>query len=121
MKHLLIAALLLASCTPYRIKPFKGHPGALNHADSLAYDQIHLAEALITQARIELSTKNLEVDAPSIRRLQDALNDTKAEYAAYREPIALGAPQTPSRAKLKASLKKLDAAVTQFNKSRKMP
>ena len=73
-----IAAVLLvltAACTAH----YKLHPGALNTADSAAYDTLLIAEAAIDQARTENQTQPFSTEA------KDALNTLIRSYNVARE------------------------------------
>jgi hypothetical protein len=73
---LLLAPLIFptAACTAHYVV----HPGALNVADSAAYDTLLVAEAAIDQARVENQTRPL----PSAEK--DALNTLIQSYDVAR-------------------------------------
>ena len=65
--------LLAAACTAH----YKLHPGALNTADSAAYDTLLIAEAAIDQARGENQTRPFSAEA------KDSLNRLVQSYNIY--------------------------------------
>src|ERR1051326_4621853 len=71
-----IAAVLLvltAACTAH----YKLHPGALNTADSAAYDPLLIAEAAIDQARAENQTRPFSAEAKVTLLLPGLYNSGK--------------------------------------------
>ena len=82
------AALFSATaCARYAV-----HPGAVNKADSAAYDTLLIAESVIDQARSEVSSPT-EKDA--LNTLVASYNAARESWLTYRGAIATNTPARP--------------------------
>jgi hypothetical protein len=80
---LLLAPLLLA--TPACAAHYVVHPGALNAADSAAYDLLTIAQGIIDQAR----TQQLSAEGKSaLDRLIQSYNVARAAWLTYRGAVS---------------------------------
>ena len=69
------------------------HPGALNTADSAAYDTLLVAEAAIDQARMDYAAGTLPSEMrPAFDTLIHSYNITRAAWLTYRNAVATNIP-----------------------------
>src|SRR5689334_4955510 len=81
--------LLTAACTAH----YKLHPGALNTADSAAYDTLLIAEAAIDQARTENQTRPFSAEAKdALNTLIRSYNVAREAWLTYRGAVATNLP-----------------------------
>ena len=86
---LVVAVLSTAACAAH----YKPHPGALNAADSAAYDTLLVAEAAIDQARAENQTRPLSAQAKeALNTLIDSYNVARTAWLTYRGAVATNIP-----------------------------
>src|SRR5580765_3128783 len=88
---LLLAPLVFptAACTAH----YAVHPGALNVADSAAYDTLLVAEAAIDQARVENQTRTLPSgEKEALNTLIRSYNVARDSWLTYRGAIATNVP-----------------------------
>ena len=105
---LLILAAGAAACTAH----YKLHPGALNMADSAAYDTLLVAEAAIDQAREENQRRPFSAEAKdSLNRLIQAYNITREAWLTYRGAVAANVSSDQYFQQLNRNLSDLAAAI----------
>jgi hypothetical protein len=87
----IVPALLAASaCAAVH---YRTHPGALNKADSAAYDTLLVAEAAIEGARVDLENGNLPDKAKdTLNRLIESYNLARQSWLAYRAAVTTNLP-----------------------------
>ena len=86
---LVLAVLSTAACAAH----YKPHPGALNVADSAAYDTLLVAEAAIDQARTDNQTSPLSAQAKEeLNTLIDSYNVARTAWLTYRGAVATNTP-----------------------------
>ena len=69
------------------------HPGALNPADSAAYDTLLIAKAAIDQARVENQTQPFPADTKdAVNTLVQTYNVARDSWLTYRGAIATNTP-----------------------------
>lgn len=113
-RHLfLVSMILLASaCAAVPL-----HPGAVNRADSVAYDTLTVAQAIIEQSRTEAAAGTLpEVMKPALNRLVDSYNVGRASWLAYRAAVKARTPADV--AGLRRLMDALTESLTAFNRTR---
>ena len=105
---LVLAVLSTAACAAH----YKPHPGALNTADSAAYDALLVAEAAIDQARTENQTRPLPDQATAaLNTAIDAYNIARAAWLTYRGAVATNTPSGPYFEQLTRNLTDLTLAL----------
>ena len=88
------------------------HPGSLNRTDSMAYDSLLVAEAIIDQARTANETARLSERAKdALNVLIDAYNVARASWLAYRDALSRNAPADVYAARLATKLADLANAI----------
>ena len=117
MSALLVALLVLSAAAC--VKQYKPHPGAINIADSAAYDTLRVAEAAIDAAR----TRNQQHPFPA--DVKDALNRAIAVYnvareawLTYRGALATNTPSDPYYQQLTKNLTDLTVALESLKEGR---
>ena len=79
-----LVLVALTACTAH----YAVHPGALNKADSAAYDTLLSAEAAINQARLEYDAGRLPPNSKEgLDQLVQAFNAARASWLAYRTAV----------------------------------
>ena len=113
-----IAAVLLvltAACTAH----YKLHPGALNTADSAAYDTLLIAEAAIDQARAENQTRPFSAKAKdALNALVQSYNVARQAWLTYRGAVATNVPSDPYFQQLNRNLSDLLNAIEALRERR---
>jgi len=110
-----LAILLFTSCAMPRL-----HPGAVSKLDSQVYDTLLIAQAVIDQARIELTAGTLpEALKPALMRLIDSYNVARTSWLTYRNAVKAG--QTADAAGMNRTIAILSAALDSFQSSRSIP
>ena len=100
--------LLTAACTAH----YKLHPGALNTADSAAYDTLLIAEAAIDQARVENQTQPFSAEAKdALNTLIQSYNVAREAWLTYRGAVATNTPSDPYFQQLNRNLSDLVNAI----------
>jgi hypothetical protein len=100
---------------------YQVHPGALNVADSAAYDTLLVAEAAIDQARVENQTRSLpsrEKDA--LNTLIRSYNVARDSWLTYRGAIATNVPPDPYFAQLTKNLTDLVDSIRIFKNEKEV-
>jgi hypothetical protein len=88
------------------------HPGALNTADSAAYDTLTIAQAAIDQAKADYQAKQLPPGAKdTINALVQAYTVARESWLAYRSAIATNVPSDAYFQKLNKNLSDLISAI----------
>jgi hypothetical protein len=91
------------------------HPGALNVADSAAYDTLLVAEAAIDQARIENQTRALpSEERDALNTLIKSYNVARDSWLTYRGAITTNIPQDLYFEQLTKNLADLANAIRVF-------
>jgi hypothetical protein len=105
LKTLMLPILVfISSCAVHYVV----RPGALNTADSAAYDTLLAAESVINQARVEkLSPEQKDVFNTVIR----AYNVARESWLTYRDAIQTNAPADAYFAELNRNLADLTTAI----------
>lgn len=112
----ILAALFLAACTA----PYILHPGAVNKSDSVAYDSLLIAQAVIDQGRTELASGSLpEGLRPGLMRLIDSYNIARSSWLTYRNAVKAGTPANAQS--MQSALETLSVALDAFQRSRAIP
>ena len=108
--------LLAAACTAL----YKVHPGALNTADSVAYDALLVAEAAIDQARVENQSRPFSTEAKeSLNRLIQSYNVAREAWLTYRGALAVNVSSDQYFEQLKRNLSDLANAVEALKTKRR--
>src|SRR5262249_3933421 len=91
------------------------HPGALNVADSAAYDTLLVAQAAIDQARTENQTRALpSAEKDALNTLIRSYNVARDSWLTYRGAIATNVPPDPYFQQLTRNLTDLADAIRVF-------
>jgi hypothetical protein len=91
------------------------HPGALNVADSAAYDTLLVAEAAIDQARVQNQTRTLpSAEKDALNTLIRSYNVARDSWLTYRGAIATNVPADPYFQQLTRTLTDLADAISVF-------
>lgn len=85
MRIFILFAVLVTACTPFRVTRFHPHPGAMSNTDSISYDTMSQAQALLLQWDAERQAGTTAVPSPDVRRLMDAYQDARSAWHDYRE------------------------------------
>jgi hypothetical protein len=110
---LLLAPLVFpaAACTAH----YTIHPGAVNVADSAAYDTLLIAEAAIDQARIENQTRALPSEGKeALNTLIKSYNAARDSWLTYRGALATNISPDPYFEQLTKNLTDLANAIRAF-------
>lgn len=103
---IVLLSVALFSCNKYVV-----HPGSINTADSVAYDALRDAQAVIDTARPQLESGALSAGLkPLFNRLVDAYNVAHPAWQAYHDG------KTADASALNADLASLSAALAAFRK-----
>ncbi len=115
MKRFIVLFLLtvaLVKCAPYLV-----HPGSANTADSVAYDALRDAQAVIDTARPELASGALNANLkPLFNTLVKAYDVALPAWKAYHAAALAGA--TVDLVTLNKDLADLTAALAAFRKGK---
>lgn len=84
------------------------HPGALNVADSAAYDTLIIASSMIDQARTEQIPPGVKA---ALNRLVQSYNVARASYLTYHDALAANAPSDAYFQQLTKNLTDLTNAI----------
>lgn len=104
--------MVLCACAAVQL-----HPGAVNKADSSAYDVLLISQAVIDQSRVELAAGTLpETLKAPLNHLIESHNIARASWLAYRNAVKAG--QTTDAGKMKSAIDILSAALDAFESSR---
>jgi type II secretory pathway pseudopilin PulG len=115
---LVLAVLSTAACAAH----YKVHPGALNAADSAAYDTLLVAEAAIDQARTENQSRPLPAQAKeALNTLVDSYNVARTAWLAYRGAIATNTPSDEYFRQLTRNLTDLTQALEDLKRREVKP
>ena len=107
-----VVVLFVASACTAR---YTVHPGALNTADSAAYDTLLIAEAAIDQARTDFQAGQLPGKAKdALNTLVQSYNLARESWLTYRGAIATNVPPQMYFDKLKQNLSDLTDAIRAF-------
>jgi hypothetical protein len=94
------------------------HPGALNTADSAAYDTLTIAQAAIDQAKADYQAKQLPPGAKdTINTLVQSYTVARESWLAYRGAIATNVPSDAYFQKLNKNLSDLISAIQAMRES----
>jgi hypothetical protein len=106
--------LLITACSAhYRI-----HPGALNAADSAAYDALLVAETTIGQARLQLQAGQLPAAAkPALDVLVRSYNVAREAWLTYRASFESGVKTPAEFDQLAKNLSDLTDAIRKFQEA----
>jgi hypothetical protein len=116
--HLLIVPLLfsLSACAAH----YTVHPGALNPADSAAYDTLLIAETAIDQARLENQASPLSSpDKDALNTLIRSYNVARDSWLTYRGALAANVPPDQYFQQLTKNLTDLTNAIRRLKEVRK--
>ena len=111
----LLLAVPLLLVTPacamhYTVHPL--HPGALNQADSAAYDTLLIAESIIDQARLDFKSGQLPAGAkPALDALVKSYNVARASWFTYRSAVSTNDPTDVYLTQLNQNLTNLTSAI----------
>ena len=113
---LLIPVLLSASaCRAH----YAIHPGALNVADSVAYDTLLIASAMIDDARVAYQLGRLPIGAKDLlNTLIHSYNLTRQSWLTYRGAIATNVAPDIYFDELTENLKDLTTAIREFQEAK---
>ena len=107
--------LLLSGCAVH----YAMHPGALNKADSVAYDALLVAEAAIDQARTEYADKQLPpATKDALNTLIQSYNLARDAWLMYRGALATNVPADAYFTQLNKNLSDLTDAVRKFEEAK---
>jgi hypothetical protein len=88
------------------------HPGALNTADSAAYDTLRIAESVIDQARVDNQTQPLTTEAKdALNVLVRSYNVARESWLTYRGAVTTNVPSDAYFAQLNKNLSDLTIAI----------
>jgi hypothetical protein len=105
---LIPAALALPACAAH----YNVHPGALNKADSAAYDTLLTAEAAINQARSEYSAGRLPTGSKEgLDKLIQSFNAARASWLTYRAAVQSNVSTDSSLTQLNKNITDLVIAI----------
>jgi len=108
----LLLAIPLLLVTPACAMHYSVHPGALNPADSAAYDTLLIAESTIDQARLDLNSGELPAGAkPALDALVESYNIARDSWLTYRGAISSNAPADLYLSQLNQNLTDLAGAI----------
>ncbi|HEY2380815.1 MAG TPA: hypothetical protein VGK48_06480 [Terriglobia bacterium] len=94
---------------------YQVHPGALNQADSVAYDTLLVAEASIQQAEADYQSGQVSPEAKDqINNLVRLYNVARTAWITYREAAAANAPADSYFQQLNQNLIDLTNAIKDF-------
>jgi hypothetical protein len=116
---LLLAPLVFpaAACAAH----YTVHPGALNVADSAAYDTLLVAEAAIDQARVENQTRALpSAEKDALNTLIQSYNVARVSWLTWRGAIATNVPPDPYFEQLTKNLSDLATAIRVLESGKKV-
>jgi hypothetical protein len=109
-----VLVLSFAACVTH----YRSHPGALNIADSSAYDALLIAEAAIDQARLDSKAGQLPDAARNpLAALITAYNLTRDAWLTYRGAIATNVPAQSYLDQLNRNLADLMVAIRQLKEA----
>ena len=113
---LLIPVLLSASaCRAH----YAIHPGALNVADSVPYDTLLIASAMIDDARVAYQLGRLPIGAKDLlNTLIHSYNLTRQSWLTYRGAIATNVAPDIYFDELTENLKDLTTAIREFQEAK---
>ena len=119
----MILAIPLLLVTPacagmhYALAP--GHPGALNPADSAAYDTLLIAESTIDQARLDFKSGQLPTGAkPALDALVSSYNIARNSWLTYRGAISTNALAGIYLGQLNQNLTDLTTTIRNFKEAK---
>jgi hypothetical protein len=108
---MLLAVLLMAAACTTR---YVVHPGAINQADSAAYDALLAAEAAIDEAKAEYAAGRLAGKKQTLDVLIGAYNVARESWITYRGAVAVNLPADSYLDRLNSNLADLTNAIRQF-------
>jgi len=117
---LLVALLVLAAaaCATH----YKPHPGAINIADSAAYDTLLVAEAAIDAARTRNQTEPLPAEAKDVLNLViQYYNVARDAWLTYRGALATNTPSDQYLQQLTRNLTDLTGALESLKRREVKP
>ena len=117
---LLVAVLVLAAaaCATH----YKPHPGAINIADSAAYDTLLVAEAAIDAARTRNQTHPLPAEAKDVlNRVIQYYNVARDAWLTYRGALATNTPSDQYLQQLTRDLTDLTGALESLKRREVKP
>ena len=117
---LLVAVLVLAAaaCATH----YKPHPGAINIADSAAYDTLLVAEAAIDAARTRNQTHPLPAEAKDVlNRVIQYYNVVRDAWLTYRGALATNTPSDQYLQQLTRNLTDLTGALESLKRREVKP
>ena len=117
---LLVAVLVLAAaaCATH----YKPHPGAINIADSAAYDTLLVAEAAIDAARTRNQTHPLPAEAKDVlNRVIQYYNVARDAWLTYRGALATNTPSDQYLQQLTRNLTDLTGALESLKRREVKP
>ena len=117
---LLVALLVLAAaaCATH----YKPHPGAINIADSAAYDTLLVAEAAIDAARTRNQTEPLPAEAKDVlNRVIQYYNVARDAWLTYRGALATNTPSDQYLQQLTRNLTDLTGALESLKRREVKP
>jgi hypothetical protein len=96
------------------------HPGAINTADSAAYDTLLIAETVIDQARTDYQNQQLPADTKdALNKLIQSYTVARASWLTYRGAIATNTPPDTYFQQLTKNLSDLTTAIRELENVRK--
>ncbi len=112
---LVILCMALTSCAAYMV-----HPGAVNKSDSVAYDTLLVAGAVIDQAKVEITAGKLPATLkPAFNRLVVSYNTARNVWLTYRTAVKAG--NRVDDTTLKSAIDTLNTVLDAFQGSRRIP
>lgn len=113
----LLAVLLLTSCAA---DSYILHPGAVSRADSIAYDSLLIAQAIIEHSRTEFAAGTLpDTLKPGFNRLIESYNLARATWLTYRAAVKAGG--SANEQALLSAMAALNASLQAFQSARAIP
>ena len=114
-----ILAVPLLLVTPACAMHYTVHPGALNQADSEAYDTLLIAESTIDQARLDFKSGQLPAGAkPALDALVSSYNIARNSWLTYRGAISTNAPAGIYLGQLNQNLTDLTTTIRNFKEAK---
>ena len=112
---LLLAVLLTASACARR---YVAHPGAVNTADSAAYDALLIAETAIDQAKTDYAAGQLAGNKETLDALIASYEVARTSWLTYRGAIATNVPAQAYLTQLNTNLTALSNAIRMFEEAK---
>lgn len=113
----ILVVLLLTSCAA---DSYILHPGAVSRADSIAYDSLLIAQAIIEHSRTEFAAGTLpDTLKPGFNRLIESYNVARSTWLTYRGTVIAGG--SANEQALLSAMSALNASLNAFQSARAIP